>query len=171
MVGQAPIEATLELNDDLASVLSVWAIIFVACPYPVIRDIVLRLGRALSTVVDPEIAPNLWEFIETHERDFMARAIVKLVWLSSMVEPADLPTVSFHQSVRWLFLVLLLRHIYVYVIRLGKISQALRSGWSPSYCSSLDVDINTVGSRRRHESDLDNDRDRIATRKASHSSH
>jgi hypothetical protein len=30
----------------------------------------------------------------------MARAIVKRVWLSSMVEPADLPTVSFRQSVR-----------------------------------------------------------------------
>jgi hypothetical protein len=100
MVVEACIEASLELNNDLASVLSVWAIIFVACPYLVVRDIGLRLGRALSTLVDPEIVPNLCEFIETHERDFMARAIVKLVWLSSMAEPADLPTVSFHQSLR-----------------------------------------------------------------------
>jgi hypothetical protein len=100
MVRQACIEASLELNNDLASVLSVWAIIFVACPYPIIRDIGLRLGRALSALVDPEIVPNLCEFIETHERDFMATAIIKLVWLSPMIEPADLPTVGFHQSVR-----------------------------------------------------------------------
>jgi hypothetical protein len=100
MVSQAGIEASLELNGELASVLSVWAIIFVACPYPVIRDIGLRLGNAVSTLVDREIVPNLSEFIETHERDFMARAIVTLVWLSSLVERADLPTVSFHQSVR-----------------------------------------------------------------------
>jgi hypothetical protein len=51
-------------------------------------------------LIDREIVPNLWEFMEAHERDFMARAIVKLVWLSSMVGPADFPTVSPHQSVR-----------------------------------------------------------------------
>jgi hypothetical protein len=51
-------------------------------------------------LVDPEIVPNLGEFIETHERDFMVTAIIRLVWLSSMVEPAVFPTVSVHQSVR-----------------------------------------------------------------------
>jgi hypothetical protein len=147
MVVQACIEASQELNNDLASVLSVRAIIFIACLCPVVRDIGLRLGRALSTLVDLAIVPNLCEFIERHERDFMARPITTLIWLSSMVEPADLPTVSFHQSVRWLFLVPLLCHIYVYVVRLGKISQALRSGCSPSYCSSLNagsemIDVN-----------------------------
>jgi hypothetical protein len=74
LLTQACTEPSLELNNDLASVLSAWAIIFVACPYPVIRDIGLRLGRPLSTLVDPEIVPNVCEFIETHERDFMARA-------------------------------------------------------------------------------------------------